>query len=745
MTTLGQSINRIDAVGKVTGETPYAGDLNMPGQLWMKVLFARRPHARLKRLDASKAERAPGVVRIFTARDMPVNEFGLIFFDAPVLVTDTVRWVGEKIACVVAETEKQAEHARELIEVEYEDLPALTDPREAMRDAAQQIHPHYPGNIIKHILIRKGDLARGFEQAEVIVESDYHTPAQEHAYLQPEAGLAYIDDEGRVTVSVAGQWTHEDQGQIAHALGLPEQKIRVIYPAIGGAFGGREDMSVQIILALAAWKLNRAVKIIWSREESMIGHHKRHPMWIHARWGATREGKLVAAESQIISDAGPYAYTSTKVLGNAALACTGPYEIPNVKVDAYTVATNNVVTGAFRGFGGPQGHFAAETQMNKLAEKLGIDPVELRLKNVLREGSMLSTQTPIPGGPVSLRQVVQKCAEEFGWRTRHVTPALADDAGIASKAKQSPKENKEITSHNPPLAMTKARGIGFAAAIKNVGFSFAAPEGATAKIELHGSVEIEKVIVRHAGADVGQGAHTVMAQMAANALNVPVEKIEMLVSDTATSDNSGSASASRTTWMSGNSIKGAAELALKKWRDEERPAIAIYHYKAPPTDNYDPIDGHGKTNLAYGFVAEAVEVEVDTETGQVRVVRATCADDVGAAVNPRMIEGQIEGAIAQAQGWAITENFVQKDGRVLTPYFSNYLIPGVMDIPDRVDSVIMEFPDENGPWGVRGMAEMPFIPFAPAVVAAVRDATGVWIDELPLTPWRVLEALKKKT
>lgn len=732
MTTLGQSINRIDAVGKVTGETAYPGDLNMPGQLWMKVLFARRPHARVKRLDTSKAERAPGVVRVFTARDMPVNEFGLIFFDAPVLVRDTVRWIGEKIACVVAETEKQAEHARDLIEVEYEDLPPITDPRDAMKPSSPQIHPHYAGNIIKHIPIRKGDVARGFEQAAVIVESDYYTPAQEHAFLAPEAGLAYIDDAGRLTVAVAGQWTHEDQAQIVHALGLPEEKIRVVYPAIGGAFGGREDMSVQIILALAAWKLNRPVKIIWSREESMIGHHKRHPMWIKARWGATRDGKLLAAESQIISDAGPYAYTSTKVLGNAALACTGPYEIPNVKVDAYTVATNNVVTGAFRGFGGPQGHFAAETQMNKLAEKLGMDPVELRLKNVLHEGSLLSTQTSIPGGPVSLAQVVQKCAEEFEWkksRSPLPRPPLAKGReGVGSESIRS----------------SLLRGIGFAAAIKNVGFSFAAPEGATATVELRGGAEIEKVIVRHAGADVGQGTHTVMAQMAANALGVPVEKIEMLVSDTATSDNAGSASASRMTWMSGNSIKGAAELALKKWRDEERPAIATYQYKAPPTDNYDPVDGHGKTNLAYGFVAEAVEVEVDTETGQVRVVRATCADDVGTAVNPRLIEGQIEGAIAQAQGWAITENFVQKDGRVLTPYFSNYLIPGVMDMPDHVDSVIMEFPDENGPWGARGMAEMPFIPLAPAIVAAVHEATGAWIDELPLTPWRVLEAMKDR-
>ncbi len=748
MTKLGDSIKRIDAVGKVTGETPYPGDLNLPGQLWMKVLFARRPHARVKRLDVSRAEQAPGVVRVFTARDVPVNEFGLIFFDAPVLVEDTVRWVGEKVACVVAETEQQAEHARDLIEVEYEDLAATTDPREAMKQGAPKVHPDYAQNIMKHIPIRKGDVARGFAEADVIVEGVYHTPAQEHAYLQPEAGLAYIDDAGRLTVAVAGQWTHEDQQQIAHALALPEDKIRVIYPAIGGAFGGREDMSVQIILALATLSLQRPVKIIWSREESIIGHHKRHPMYLTAKWGARRDGKLVAAQVQVISDAGPYAYTSTKVLGNAALACTGPYEIPNVQIDAYAVATNNVPSGAFRGFGGPQGHFEAETQMSKLAEKLGIDPVELRLKNVLREGSLLSTQTPLPGGPVSLPQVIQKCADAFGWRRDSGQWAVGSgqiaDPAVPGGRAESGKQKAESREDAARAGGSVRRGRGFAAALKNVGFSFGAPEGAWATVELRGGAEIEKVIVHHAGADVGQGAHTVMAQMAASALGVPIEKVELVVSDTASTGNSGSASASRMTWMSGSSIKGACQAALKKWREEERPAVATFQYVAPPTENYAPETGIAKPNIAYGYVAEAVEVEVDVETGQVRLVRVTCADDVGEAINPRLIEGQIEGAVVQAQGWAIQENFQTKGGRVLTPYLSTYLIPGVLDVPDRVDSVILEYPDENGPWGARGMAEMPFIPLAPAVIAAVHDATGVWIDEFPLTPWRVLQALKRQ-
>lgn len=724
MTILGQSITRVDARGKVTGETQYPGDINLPNQLWMKALFARLPHARIKRLDTTQAERAPGVVRVFTASDVPVNEFGLGSKDAPVLVNDTVRWVGEKIALVVAETEQQAEHARDLIQVEYEDLPALTDVHVAMKEGATQIHPHYARNIVKHDKIRKGDIARGFTDADVIVEAEYRTPYQEHAYLQPEAGIAYIDDAGRVTVQVAGQWTHEDQEQIAHALNLPLEKIRVIYPAIGGAFGGREDMSVQIILALAALKLQRPVKIIWSREESIIGHHKRHPMWIKHKLGATRDGKLVAADVEVIADAGPYMYTSPKVLGNAALACTGPYVIPNVKVDAYAVATNNIVTGAFRGFGGPQGHFAAETQMNKLAEKLGMDPVELRLKNILHEGDLLSTQTPLPGGKVSLTEVVSKCAEKFEWKK-------------TVKGKQSTVNSQLVTRHSSPVA-----GKGFACAFKNIGFSFGYPENSWASVELRGKGEIEKAIVHHAGAECGQGSQTVMLQIAAEALNVPVDRIELDVSDTATSDSAGSASASRMTWMVAHSVRGAAEFALKKWKDEERPAIGEYKYLAPPTQDYDREDGHGKTNIAYGYVAQAVEVEVDTETGQVRVAHVTCADDVGRAVNPGMIEGQIEGAIAQAQGWTITENLVTKDGKVLTPFFSNYLIPGVMDVPDRVDSVILEFPDDNGAWGIRGMAEMPFIPLAPAIIAAVHDATGAWLDEFPLTPWKVLDAIK---
>jgi CO/xanthine dehydrogenase Mo-binding subunit len=741
---IGQSAPRIDALGKVTGQTIYPGDRAWDNMLHMKILFARRPHARVVSIDTSAAEAVPGVVAVFTAKDVPVNEYGLTICDQPVLCgpgsskpgADVVRFIGDRVAVVVAETERAAEQGRDAIVVKYEDLPVVTDPIEAMAPGAPQLYPDKPNAYI-HYRVRKGDVEAGFAAADVTIEGTYRTPPQEHAYLQPEAGTALIDEEGRVTVYVAGQWTHEDREQIAHALGLPEEQVRVVYDAIGGAFGGREDMSVQIVLALAVWRLhqrgiNRPVKIIWSREESIIGHHKRHPLYIKARWGASREGRLVAAKVEVIGDAGAYNYTSNKVLGNATLACTGPYEIPNVAVDTYTVYTNNIPSGAFRGFGSPQGHFAAEMQMSKLAVALGMDPVELRLKNILRDDSLLSVGTPVPGG-VSLVQVVEATAKAAGWTEQNGRwrrpPAPVAQAQAETKVEKD--------------GSTRLRGLGFAACFKNVGFSFGYQENCWARVELRGGAEIEEATVYHAGADVGQGAHTVMALMAAEALGISLGKVRMVTSDTASSESSGSASASRMTFMAGNAIRGAAERALKSWQEEERPAVGEYKYLAPSTTPYDPETGYSKPNLAYGYVAEAVEVEVDAETGFVHVNRVICADDVGRAINPQQIVGQIEGAIVQAQGYALLENFQTRDGQVLTPYLSTYLIPGVLDIPDEVEAIILEHPDPNGPWGVRGMGEMPFIPLVPAIVAAVHDATGVWFDEFPLLPERVLRGLGK--
>jgi CO/xanthine dehydrogenase Mo-binding subunit len=631
-----------------------------------------------------------------------------------------VRFVGDQVAAVVAETEAQAAAAVKLIRVDYRDLPVVTDPVAAMQPESPRVHEHIgDSNICVHYKIRKGDVEEGFAQADVIVEAEYRTPVQEHAYLQPEAGLSYLDEEGRITIACGGQWTHEDRHQVAHALGMANEEIRIVYPAIGGAFGGREDMSVQIVLALATWKLKRPVRIIWSRHESMIGHGKRHASVIRARWGATKDGKVVAIENEMIADGGAYMYTSNKVLGNSTITSSGPYNIPNIKTDVYGVYTNNLPGAAFRGFGAPQALFMAEMQMNKLAEKLGMDPVEFRLMNALKDGDPMGVGTPSPS-PVTVIQCIEAARDKFGWRT---------DRG--------PK-----TQQRPGLPST-VRGRGFAAGFKNVGFSFGYQENCWAKVEIHGNGEIERVVLHHASAEVGQGTHTVMAQMAAEAVGVPFERVKIIASDSATMENSGSVSASRMTFMSGNAIRGAAEVALKKWEAEERPAIGEFKYLAPRTNQFHPETGHSTPNFAYAFVAQAAEVEVDTETGHVRVLRFLSADDVGQAINPALVEGQVEGAVVQAQGYAVLEDWKMKDGRVLTDQLSTYLIPTIWDIPEKVETVLVEIPDPNGPWGARGLGELPFLTVAPAIGAAIHDATGVWVDEFPFTPERVLRALGK--
>ena len=725
--TIGRSIPRVDARGKVTGETPYSGDLSMPGMLHMKMLFAGRPHARIKSIKTDKAEAAPGVMAVYTAKDIPVNEHGLQWQDQPTLCgvgstkegADIVCYVGDQVAVVVATSETEAAAAVRLIEVEYEDLPVVDDPLEAMKPGSPRVHEFIgDSNICVHYKIRKGNVEEAFAKADVVVEAEYRTPVQEHAYLQPEAGLAYIDDEGRITIACGGQWTHEDQEQVAHSLGLPNESIRVVYPAVGGAFGGREDMSVQIVLALAAWKLQRPVKIVWSRQESILGHGKRHAVILRAKWGATKDGKVIAVENEIIGDGGAYMYTSNKVLGNSAITSTGPYNIPNVKTDVYGVYTNNVPGAAFRGFGAPQALFMAESQMNKLAEKLGIDPVEFRLINALKDGDLMGVGTPSPS-PVSVTECIHAAAERFEWK----------DEGRRLK-------NEKLPSHIK-------RGEGFAAGFKNIGFSFGYQENCWAKIEIHGNSEIDKVILHHASAEVGQGTHTVMMQMAAEAVSVPFEKVQLISSDSATMGSSGSVSASRMTYMSGNAIRGAAESALKKWVAEERPAIAEFKYLAPPTTAFDHETGYSTPNFAYAFVAQAIELEVDTETGHLRIIRVISADDVGKPINPVLVEGQVEGAVVQAQGYAVLEDYKTKDGRVLTDQLSTYLIPTIWDIPEQVETVFLEVPDPNGPWGARGVGELPFLPVAPAIAAAIHDATDVWINEFPFTPERVLRALGK--
>jgi CO/xanthine dehydrogenase Mo-binding subunit len=752
-TFVGRSLPRFEAREKVTGEALYPDDINMDEMLVMRTLFAGRPHARVLEVDTADAARLPGVVAVFTSRDVPVNEYGLQYPDQPVLCgpggsrpgTDIVRFVGDQVAVVVAETAAAAEQALGLIRVSYEDLPILTDPREALKPDAPILHPPYPGaanhpelvfegNLVSRQRIRRGDVDAAMMEADVVVEAEYEIPGQEHAYLQPESGLAYRDAEGRICIVVAGQWAHEDRAQVAHALDLPEEEIRILYPAIGGAFGGREDMSVQIVLALAVQRLGRPVKTTWSRHESIMGHHKRHRVFARARWAASNAGELLAAECEIVADAGAYIYTTNKVMGNVLLTVNGPYRIPNVKTEVLAAYTNNIPGGAFRGFGAPQGNFVAESQMNKLAEALGMDPVALRLQNLVGDGDPMPWGKPLPDDARGLCESLTAAAEAVGWHRVSGDDEDSDGSWVAP----------EIAPKAGDPAYIK-RGVGIALAFKNIGFSFGYQENAWAGVELHGAGEIERVVAYAASADVGQGVRTVVRQMVAEAAGVEIDRVDLRPVDTTTSKSSGSVSASRTTYMIGNAIRGAVEAALGKWHNEDRPAIAEYTYLAPKTTQVDAETGYGHPNFAYGYAAIAAEVAVDIQTGLCVYPRIVCADDVGQAINPRLVEGQIEGGVVQALGWATTEHWVEEGGYPLSSNFATYLMPTIEDIPGRVQSILIENPELHGPWGARGVGEMPFIAVASALHHALRQATGVWYNRFPFNSERILRGLRGKS
>ena len=719
MTSLvGASVPRPDAHGKVTGATDYPADLIRPGMLHLQVVFAHRPHARILSIDAHAALNHPGIVAILTAKDVPYNAFGLIDADQPVLCSDVVRFEGDKVALVVAETKESAIAGAKLVTVNYEDLPAVTDARAALLPNAPLVHTHLESNQLLHVPIRKGNVTHAFDEADVVLDEEFSTSWQEHAFLQPEAGIAYVDDQDRVILETAGQWLHEDRRQIAQMLRLPEEQVIIRYAAIGGAFGGREDLSMQHVLALAAWKLRKPCALVWSREESMIAHHKRHPVNIRCRWSALKDGRITGVKAEVVLDGGAYASTSVEVLKAVTLFTSGCYEIPNISIDGYAVYTNNIPAGAFRGFGAPQAQFASEVMVTRLAQAIGIDPIEMRRRNIYREGSIEPTQQALPSG-VSALPVLERCVEEARNRMGYMT-----------------KEQRR------PIAPHLRRGIGIACGIKNVGYSFGYQEQATATIELFGVADLERAIVRVGAADVGQGTHLILRQIAAETLGLSLEQVTMICSDSSEAPNAGSASASRMTLMGGRAVQEAAAEAKKQWGFTDDQHITVTkQYRPPATTPLAPHTGASKPNYCYGYAAQAVEVEVNILTGQVQVVKVISVHDVGQAINRQQVEGQIEGCLAQALGYALLENFQVRDGHVLTPYFSTYLLPTIRDMPTEIVPVILEIADTNGPYGARGMAEMPLVPFAPAVASAIHDATGVWLTTQPMTPERVLTAL----
>jgi len=716
---IGQPLPRHDALAKVTGDARYPGDLLGTDILHLKIVYAGRPHARIVLIDPSAALTAPGVVAVLTAADVPYNAFGLIEHDQPVLCGDRVRFAGDKVAVVVAETNDAAEDAARLVVVTYEDLPAVTDPRDALAPDAPLVHETRGSNLLTRIPIRKGDVEAGFNAADVVLEGEFTTTWQEHAFLQPEAGVAYIDEARRVVIETAGQWLHEDRKQIAQMLGLPEEQVVVRYASIGGAFGGREDLSVQHLLALAAWKLQRRVGIVWSREESITAHHKRHPFRIRCRWGVTRDGLITTVQAELLADGGAYASTSAEVTKVATLFASGVYEIPNIAVEGKVVYTNNIPSGAFRGFGAPQAQFAAEIMVTRLAHAIDMDPVELRRRNIYREGSIEPTQQPLPPG-VSALPVLERCVAE------------AETRFGGSRLAGRPDTTRSWIR----------RGIGIAAGMKNLGYSFGFPEQSTATVEVRGRGEVENAVVRVGAADVGQGSHLALRQIASEVLGLPLDRIEMITDDSSEAPNAGSASASRLTLMAGRAVHDAAAKALDHYRasDDERVEATV-QFRPAATTMLSEDDGSGIPNYCYGYAAQAVQVEVNTLTGQVRVTRVISVHDVGRAVNMQQVEGQIEGCLAQAVGYALLEELKTRDGIILTPHLSTYLLPTALDMPEEIVPVVLELADQHGPFGARGVAEMPLVPSLPAVATAIHDAVGVWLTEQPFTPERVLASL----
>jgi CO/xanthine dehydrogenase Mo-binding subunit len=707
---IGESHRRHDALDKVTGAANYPADLFAPGMVRLKTVFARRGHAKILSIDATAALAVPGVLAVLTSKDVPHNRYGLIDSDQPVLCDDVVRHDGDRVALVCAENDLAAAEAATLVRVEYEDLPVVTNALDAMKPGAQRVHADLD-NVLLHQKIRHGNVEDAFTTADVIVEGTFTTQWQEHAYLQPDAGIAYFDKQGRIVIETAGQWLHEDRKQLAEILGLSDDQVVVKYAKIGGAFGGREDMSVQCLVALATWVLKRPTAIKWNREESIIGHHKRHPFHMTAKWGAKSDGTVVAVETTLVADGGAYASTSIEVLKGAMTFAHGPYEIANVSVDGFAVYTNNVPSGAFRGFGGPQAHFAAESMITRVAHKLGLDPLDVRRKNLYREGSINSSGSVMPRG-VSAIPVLDRCIEEAAAR---FSPVLHD------------------------VHSRKRRGIGFASGAKNVGYSFGFPEQATCTVELVVLDGVRAARVRIGAADVGQGAHLILRQIAAETLSLPLDAVTIIAEDSAEAPNAGSASASRMTLMGGRAVKDACEMALKNLATDGVPSATV-QFKPKQTTPFDE-NGQGTPHYCYGYVAQAVEVEVDMTTGEVAVLNVISVNDVGRAINKQQVEAQIEGCVAQAIGYALTEDFRIKDGRILTPHFSNYLLPTALDVPAQIYSVIMETPDPQGPFGARGMSEMPLVPFGAAVASAIHAATGAWCSDMPFTPERVLAAI----
>jgi xanthine dehydrogenase D subunit len=744
---VGKRVPRIDAYEKASGSTKYASDITLPGMLWAGVLRAKHPHALIKRIDSTKARSLAGVEAVLTHEDVPgKNRYGTFVRDRPVLCDDRVRYVGDSVALVVADSKEKVEEALARIEVEYEPLPIVTDPLRALEPDSPKVHEK--GNVCRKTRISRGDVEDAFGRAAVVVENTYRTSSPTHAYLEPEAGVAFIDDGGRITLTVGGQGPYKDKAEVSETLGISEEKLRVITPHVGGAFGGKDDVPVQLHLALAVQKTGRPVKLLWSREESCTAGTKRHPAIIRMKTAAASDGTLLANKVEIVYDTGAYAGLGPAVLDVAIENCSGPYRIPNIDIEATLVYTNNHVASAFRGFGAPQVMFAVESQMDIIAERLGLDPIELRLRNALRKGDVGPFRNKLNGG-VGIHEALERARRHELWSHRKVTKPIS----------------------RPWIR----RGVGVAAAMK--GFTLGAlPDRGSAGIEIK---EDGKFLVKVGTTEIGQGMTTAFTQIAAEALKCDLKDVAVVFADTLRTPDTSVTSASRSTYVGGNAILLAAKKMLdlivesagkelgepaqglrtkssevmsartgrkvsyamlaERMKSRGIPTEVIGTFDVPRAE---PIQGSLEIpHLFYMFACSLAEVEVDTMTGAVKVVKLVCIPDAGRVINPQTLEGQVEGAAVQGVGYAIMEDAKIEEGRLRTPNFSTYLIPTAKDAPE-IEVMPVESIEDTGPYGAKGIGEIGLVPIAPAIVNAINDATGTRLFEIPATPERVYWALK---
>ncbi len=734
---LGQSVVRPDGAAKTQGQFAFTSDLWAEGLLWGRTLRSREPSARIRSIDTAPAWRIPGVAAVVTAEDVPgAATYGLDEADQPVFASTIVRYDGEPLAAVAADHPETARRAVEAIVVEYEPFDGVFDPELAFH--APPIHPS--GNIYRHVRIRRGDLEA---TGPVVVEGIYEVGMQDQAFMGPESGLAIPAEDGGVELFISTQWLHVDRDQVAACLDLPPEKVRLTLGGVGGAFGAREDVSLQVHVCLLAMKTGRPVRMVYSREESFHGHVHRHPARMWMRHHAREDGTVVKVEARLLLDGGAYQSTSTHVIANATCFAPGPYRVPNVVLDGYAVRTNNPPCGAMRGFGAVQACFAHEGQMDKLAAACGLDPKEIRLHNALGHGDRLATGQVVEG-TLPMRECIEAAAAL-------PMPAAADDDWLARPG----------GAGRTSAAADVRRGVGWAVGMKNLMYAEGADDYSTASCRLQDGF----AVITCAAAEVGQGFVTLAGQIGREVLSI--DDVTLAPAQTATVGSAGSTSASRQTWMSGGAVESACvavrqrllehvaashgypvqELAVIDGRvqsadgrvdvavAEAAPGVAFeateeFHHKLThPLDD----DGQGDAHVSMAVACHRAVVDVDRELGLVRVVQIATGQDVGRVLNPLAVQGQIEGGIAQGVGLAVMEEIVLDHGRIRNPSFTDYLIPTALDMPDVVATLI-EQPEPGAPFGAKGVGEPPTVSSHAAVVAAVRAATGLDLPRCPVRP-----------